>query len=299
MPKTIRKYWGGFRGHVTLNYNWDVIDHDSVVLVTASEYTKEKVRFIGAATISADNIVPHGPPYDPNHGVTFVVNVGGDKPVDIVTDITVLDAKPIETQTYVPDVSNNLGMRMQFQQCQWWCWIAVATSIDHYYDSTSTWTQCQVMTDIGHQINGFPSNTEACPTDDALKRNPDLATRYNDPYAQATLNVLDDRRLGIDARYLKSGGVTDALKTVGNYADYKPADLTLAQIASEVHAGRPVVASLSWNSGNSHVVVISGIQGEGMLILDPVHGQAFVEFGDFPPNYYGGATLDGYAFTKP
>jgi hypothetical protein len=74
MPKTIRKYWGAFHGRDTFNYNWPIIDQDSTVIVTASEYNAEKVRFLGAASITVSNVVPHGPPYDPNHGVTFVVN---------------------------------------------------------------------------------------------------------------------------------------------------------------------------------------------------------------------------------
>ncbi|QUQ62705.1 papain-like cysteine protease family protein [Kutzneria sp. CA-103260] len=92
--------------------------------------------------------------------------------------------------------------------------------------------------------------------------------------------------------------MTDALSTVGNYASYQPANLTLAQIASEINAGRPVAVGITWFSGGSHVVVIAGVQGEGLLILDPANGQSFVEFGAFPATYFGGATLDGYAFTK-
>ena len=48
--------------------------------------------------------------------------------------------------------------------------------------------------------------------------------------------------------------------------------------------------------------LIAGIQGKGMTILDPASGESFVEFGEFgefPGTYFGGATLDGYAFTKP
>jgi hypothetical protein len=44
------------------------------------------------------NVAPHGPPWDPNHGVTFVVNVDWDGPLHVVTDITVLDDLPEEVQ---------------------------------------------------------------------------------------------------------------------------------------------------------------------------------------------------------
>lgn len=107
MPQTIRKYWGPLKGRTTLNYNWPAINHDSVVLVTASQFivqnpANDEYRVVGAASITVENIAPHGPPYDPNHGVTFVVNVDSGSPVDVVTDITVLDNPPIEVDFYHP-----------------------------------------------------------------------------------------------------------------------------------------------------------------------------------------------------
>jgi hypothetical protein len=101
MPQTIRKYWGPHQGRTTFNFNWGAINHDSVVIVTAAEYavtapTSDERRFVGAASITVQNIVPHGPPFDPNHGVTFVVDVAWGSPLTIVTDITLLDNPPIE-----------------------------------------------------------------------------------------------------------------------------------------------------------------------------------------------------------
>lgn len=103
MPQTMRQFWGARQGRTPLNFNWNIIDFDSVVLITASEYTLEgpgtptDVRFVGAADFVVSSIAPHGPPYDPNHGVTFVVDVNWGGPVGLVTDITVLDNKPVET----------------------------------------------------------------------------------------------------------------------------------------------------------------------------------------------------------
>ena len=101
MAQTIRHYWGAFQGRVTLNYNWPIINSNSVVLVSVSEYVTQNppsddYRFIGDASITVENIAPHGPPFNPNNGVTFVVNVDWSTPLNIVTDITVLDNAPIE-----------------------------------------------------------------------------------------------------------------------------------------------------------------------------------------------------------
>jgi Papain-like cysteine protease AvrRpt2 len=299
MPRTIRKYWGAFRGRETLNFNWPVVDHDSVVLITASEYNAQHARFIGAATITVSNIAPHGPPYDSNHGVTFVINAAWGSPINVVTDITVLDAKPVETQTYTPPMPNNIGLRMQYQESNEWCWIAVATSINHFYNPSSTWTQCQIMTVIGQNINGFSKTTSACPTSQIIAANSALATALANPYAQTAEYILDNATYGIDRRYLKSGGISDPLKVTGNYDSYHGADLGLDKIAAEIKAGRPVAVDITWldNSG-SHVVAIAGVLGDSLLILDPANGQSVVRLGDFPRTYFGGARLDGYTFTK-
>ncbi|MFM0222101.1 hypothetical protein [Paraburkholderia dipogonis] len=298
MPQTIRKYWNAMQGRCTLNYNWPAIDKDSVVLVTASECTAEHVRFIGSAGITVDNIAPHGPPFDSNHGVTFVVNVDWGAPLNIATDITLLDDKPVEIQTYVPPMPANIGLRMQYQETNEWCWIAVATSVNRFYDALSTWTQCRVMTVVGQTINQFPANTSACPSADVLKANPDLVAALANPYSQAAEYILDDPKYGIDRRYIKSGGVSDPLKVTGNWASNQPGDLGLDQIASELNAGRPVVADITWFSGGSHVVAIAGVLSDSLLVLDPANGQSVVRFGAFPGSYFGGAKLDGFIFTK-
>jgi hypothetical protein len=82
-------------------------------------------------------------------------------PINLVTDITVLDNKPVEVDFYAPPVPRNIGLRMQYQESSEWCWIANGTSINHFYNPASTATQCQIMTIIGHNINKFPANTGA------------------------------------------------------------------------------------------------------------------------------------------
>ena len=83
MPQTARQFWQNLHGKATLNFNWDAIDHDSVVLISASEYYLDDLvpdspdhrRFVGDARVTVCNVSPHGPPFDPNHGVTFVVHL--------------------------------------------------------------------------------------------------------------------------------------------------------------------------------------------------------------------------------
>ncbi|WP_131792644.1 hypothetical protein, partial [Candidatus Protofrankia datiscae] len=115
MPQHIRKYWGKRHGRQQLNFNWGAINANSIVHVAASEYLpvtdpdahggfvdQNHQRFIGAANVTVSNIAPHGAPWDPNNGVTFVVNVDWPSPIYIVTDITVFDEGPAEIQNSCP-----------------------------------------------------------------------------------------------------------------------------------------------------------------------------------------------------
>lgn len=108
MPQSVRQYWTGIKGRAQLNFNWPAINEDSVVIVTASEYTpnpaapKSAHRFVGSANLKIANVTPHGPPDDPNHGVTFVVVSDWPQPLDVVTDITVLDSAPVDIEAVEP-----------------------------------------------------------------------------------------------------------------------------------------------------------------------------------------------------
>ena len=107
MPQTIRKYWAPQQGRVVLNYPWNIINQNSVVLVTAAECTAETPtsndhRFIGDASVTVESIAPYGPPNEAGQGVRFVVNVEWSSPLPIATDITVLDAPPSLVVPYTP-----------------------------------------------------------------------------------------------------------------------------------------------------------------------------------------------------
>lgn len=67
-----------------------------------------------------------------------------------------------------PDLPKNIGLKMQYQETKDWCWIAVATSIDHFYNPASTSTQSSIMTTVGQTINKWPSTTICSPNAVAL-----------------------------------------------------------------------------------------------------------------------------------
>ena len=90
MPQHARIFWSKHRGRQNYNLAWDVIRHDSVVLISASE-GKQPItpqapeRFVGSATYTVCNIAAQ------DGNVSFVVSIDWDEPLDLWTDITVFD----------------------------------------------------------------------------------------------------------------------------------------------------------------------------------------------------------------
>ena len=193
----------------------------------------------------------------------------------------------------------NIGLRMQFQQTSQWCWIAVGTSVDHYYNSASRVTQASLMTYIGHTINQFPANTNAYPTAAVLAANPSVANALAHPILPIALTVLDSPKLLIDVRYDKSGGVGDAL--INHWAKvnggYQPS-ISLAQLTQEINAGRPVVFNLQFPTF-THFVAVAGVLNDLLLVCDPAAGESVISYKNFPAAYRGGASLIGVALTQP
>jgi hypothetical protein len=93
--KTYRQVYTG-HGSWSVNFNARDFQDNSVVLVTACEVmtlgNNPHHRFIGAARVWVSNIAPHGPPFDPNHGVSFVINAEWGSNINILVDITLLDS---------------------------------------------------------------------------------------------------------------------------------------------------------------------------------------------------------------
>ena len=93
MAKVFRWFLGDFRGDVTCTFNSGAINHQSVVLVTASEgdrgdSTASPKRFVGSAHIRVENIAPF------DGGVVFRVIIDWENPLPVWTDIFVADEFP-------------------------------------------------------------------------------------------------------------------------------------------------------------------------------------------------------------
>ncbi|MBD1847597.1 hypothetical protein H6F89_30195 [Cyanobacteria bacterium FACHB-63] len=89
-----RVCWGRYRGRVICTFNYSDINHQSVVLVTASEgdeanSTASPQRFIGSADFTVTSIAPF------DGGVRFAVQIiGWDEPIPFWSDIVIMDGFP-------------------------------------------------------------------------------------------------------------------------------------------------------------------------------------------------------------
>jgi hypothetical protein len=102
MPRTIRVFWKQMRSG-WVNFNWNgVIGKNSVVHISACECITQPGTLFGAegidrhrgdAGIWVKNVRPHGPNPGENTtgGVEFYLQIDFHKPLDIATDITVMD----------------------------------------------------------------------------------------------------------------------------------------------------------------------------------------------------------------
>jgi hypothetical protein len=102
MARSIRVLYRGMKGTIRQNFNWDPINLDSTVIITAAEFIPAFGGFgggpktlgrpnLGAANVYVTNVGPHGVAGGEAGGVEFLLHVDWDSPLDIVATITVLD----------------------------------------------------------------------------------------------------------------------------------------------------------------------------------------------------------------
>jgi len=151
-------------------------------------------------------------------------------------------------------ISRALSLKVQRQEKSEWCWAAVSVSVDLFFRSDSTHTQC----DIAGSVLDLPCCNGAEPAPSAA---------CNTPHALHP--VLGHYHLLAGDPILKP--------------------LTFDQVRSEIDAGRPVCALIKWldNHGQvtdrGHFVALNGYrvtpaQKQFVSITDPMYGSSEIDF---------------------
>jgi hypothetical protein len=101
MARSFRILYRDQKGRIPKNWNLDIINLDSAVIITAAEFgpnfgglggglkTLGRPK-LGAANVYVTNVGPHGSPGEAG-GVEFILHVDFDEPLDVVVTITVVE----------------------------------------------------------------------------------------------------------------------------------------------------------------------------------------------------------------
>lgn len=176
----------------------------------------------------------------------------------------------LEVTKYVAGRALCVGLTVERQQRSKWCWAAVANSVSHFYDPSSTWSQCKIVdAELGQAT---------CCTD------------------------------GASAACNKTWYLDRALTRVGCLGAKTIGPLTFAEVQAQLGAGHPPCARQGWGGGSGHFVAIvcwfdgtplSEITAAGaaqrIKISDPWYGDSVVDYASFVAGHHGaGAWTHSY-----
>lgn len=157
-----------------------------------------------------------------------------------------------------------LPLQVQHQEQTNWCWSAVSVSVSHYYNQSSPWTQCTLVS-------------------------AELGAACCENGSSSVCNV---------AWYLNL-----ALQRTGNLDSYLSTKVPYPRVVGAIDKRRPMCALTNWASGGGHFLAIVGYQTvEGIAYLylsDPWYGDSLVAYDVFCTNYQGlGGTWTYSYFTE-
>jgi hypothetical protein len=164
-----------------------------------------------------------------------------------------IDGRPVWS-TGTAERRRSLDFEMQHQLETNWCWSAVSTSVSHFYNPASAWSQCSLANaELGETSCCADGSTAACNRDWYLDR---------------------------------------ALSRIGNLQSWAGAAVPLSEVEHEVNAGRPLGVRIGWHGGGGHFVVLAGYDdpgtGPGFLrVEDPWYGQSRMAYSAFRNAYQG------------
>ena len=153
------------------------------------------------------------------------------------------------------------GFPMQKQLESNWCWAATSTSVDHWYNPSSTVTQCQV-------VNAQLSRNDCC----------------NNP-GSSNCNVY--------------GYLDKALSYLGRLDHMDSSSESYATIVGQVVTMHPLGIRVAWSGGGAHFIAATGHeQGDMVVIDDPIYGTSVVYYTTLFGSYQGSGNWTHSYFTK-
>ena len=158
-----------------------------------------------------------------------------------------------------------LAFSMQHQEQTNWCWSAVSTSVSHFYNPGSGWTQCGLA-------NAELGQTTCC---------------ANGASPQCNVDGYLDRALG----------------RTGNLQSWAGGAIALGRVEQEVNAGRVVGVRIGWAGGGGHFVALAGYADAGsgagfVSVEDPWYGPSRVSYDSVRTAYQGSGSWTHTYYTR-
>jgi hypothetical protein len=126
--------------------------------------------------------------------------------------------------------SKRLGLTVTMQEQTQWCWAAVVSAVAGFYSGTAI-SQCKI-------VDGQFATTTCCQD-------------------------------GSTAWCNNGCWTADALDRLGHLGSATNSRASLADVRSEIDAGRPVVVAVDWKDGGSHVLLAVAYADSDLTIADP------------------------------
>jgi hypothetical protein len=228
----------------------------------------------------------------------------GQNSDQIAEQLTANNARLTKLSPYLPPGAV-VDLQMQYQQMSNWCWIAVATSINHYYDPASTWTQCSLTTAQLQASASLHMQGQCCPDAQLLASTPGLAQELANPYSPSSEYALD----GVNSQLAATptgicnhtGDIGKALTQTGNLNTETGSAVAISDLLSELSAGRPVCIYIVWSGGGgSHFIAAAGVElPDTVIVEDPVYGTWVGPYQTLVSSYQGSGSWTGSYYTQP
>jgi hypothetical protein len=158
---------------------------------------------------------------------------------------------------------DRLSFQMQTQQQTNWCWAAVSTSVSHYYDASSTWTQCEVA-------NGELGRTDCCAGG-----------------ASTSCNVY--------------GTLDTSLSRVGHLDHMDANAASFQSVDNEIDAARPLGIRVAWSGGGAHFLAVIGYLEDSqnyVAVDDPIYGKSDLTYDTLTTSYHGSGSWTHSYYTR-
>jgi hypothetical protein len=154
-----------------------------------------------------------------------------------------------------PPSGTTLTFSMQNQNHTEWCWAAVSVSISHFYNSVSSWTQCDVV-DAEFSLSNCCSNGSS--------------SQCNQPWY-------------LDKALTRTSNLNVMSTEVTSYQD----------LNTEIENGYPLCCRIGWNGGGGHFVALHGYLNKSVGssienwvdVGDPWYGPSSLLYDDFRTKY--------------